>query len=73
MTDNRWDIVIRGARIFDGTGAAPFAGDLAVRGDRIAAVGEVEQALAATSKSMRAASRSRPALSTSIATTTSRC
>jgi N-acyl-D-amino-acid deacylase len=44
MTDNRWDLVIRGARIFDGTGAAPFVGDLAVRGDRIAAVGKVEGA-----------------------------
>ncbi|MGA8567585.1 MAG: amidohydrolase family protein, partial [Candidatus Binataceae bacterium] len=42
MTDNRWDIVIRGAHIFDGTGAAPFLGSLAVRGDRIAAIGAVE-------------------------------
>jgi len=42
MSDNRWDVVIRGAHIFDGTGAAPFAGNLAVRGDRIAALGEVE-------------------------------
>lgn len=46
MTDKRWDLVIRGARIFDGTGAAPFAGNLAVRGDRIAAVGEVDGAAA---------------------------
>jgi N-acyl-D-amino-acid deacylase len=42
MTDNRWDIIIRGARIFDGTGVAPVVGSLAVRGDRIAAIGEVE-------------------------------
>jgi N-acyl-D-aspartate/D-glutamate deacylase len=42
MSGERWDVVIRGARIFDGTGAAPVIGDLAVRGDRIAAVGEVE-------------------------------
>src|SRR5271170_1013197 len=46
MTDNRWDLVIRGARIFDGTGAAPFVGDLAVRGDRIVAVGQVDSATA---------------------------
>jgi N-acyl-D-aspartate/D-glutamate deacylase len=46
MSENRWDIVVRGARIFDGTGAASFAGSLAVRGDRIAAIGEVEGAAA---------------------------
>jgi N-acyl-D-amino-acid deacylase len=46
MIDNRWDLVIRGARIFEGTGATPFVGDLAVRGDRIAAVGQVESAAA---------------------------
>ena len=46
MSENRWDIVVHGARIFDGTGAASFAGSLAVRGDRIAAIGEVEGASA---------------------------
>jgi N-acyl-D-amino-acid deacylase len=46
MSENRWDIVVHGARIFDGTGAASFAGSLAVRGDRIAAIGEVEGAAA---------------------------
>jgi N-acyl-D-aspartate/D-glutamate deacylase len=33
------DIVIRGGTIVDGTGAAPFAGDLAIQGDRIVQVG----------------------------------
>jgi imidazolonepropionase-like amidohydrolase len=33
------DILIRGARIFDGTGAPATSGDVLVRGDRIAAVG----------------------------------
>ena len=33
------DIVIRGGTIVDGTGAAPFAGDLAIDGDRIVQVG----------------------------------
>jgi N-acyl-D-amino-acid deacylase len=42
MSSDRYDIVIRGARIFDGTGAPSFVGSLAVRGDRIAALGEVE-------------------------------
>ena len=35
------DIVIRGGEIVDGTGAAPRLGDVAIDGDRIAAVGEV--------------------------------
>jgi N-acyl-D-aspartate/D-glutamate deacylase len=33
------DIVIRGGRIIDGTGKAAFSGDIAISGDRIAAVG----------------------------------
>jgi N-acyl-D-aspartate/D-glutamate deacylase len=33
------DIVIRGGRIIDGTGKAAFSGDIAIDGDRIAAVG----------------------------------
>lgn len=34
-----FDLVIRHARLIDGTGAPAVAGDIAVRGDRIAAVG----------------------------------
>ena len=34
-----YDLLIRGARIVDGGGGPRFAGDLAVRGDRIAAIG----------------------------------
>lgn len=37
-----YDLVIRGGTIVDGTGTAPFAGDVAISGDRIAAVGKVE-------------------------------
>jgi len=33
------DIVIRGGTIVDGTGKAPYSGDVAISGDRIAAVG----------------------------------
>jgi N-acyl-D-aspartate/D-glutamate deacylase len=33
------DIVIRGGRIIDGAGKAAFSGDIAIEGDRIAAVG----------------------------------
>jgi N-acyl-D-amino-acid deacylase len=35
-----FDILLRGGWIYDGGGGAPFRGDLGIRGDRIAAVGE---------------------------------
>ncbi len=34
----RYDVVIRGGTIYDGSGGAPYVGDVAVSGDRIAAV-----------------------------------
>jgi N-acyl-D-aspartate/D-glutamate deacylase len=37
-----YDLIIRGGTIVDGTGAAGFAGDVAIRGGVIAAVGRVE-------------------------------
>jgi N-acyl-D-amino-acid deacylase len=33
-----YDTILRGGTIYDGSGAAPFAGDVAIRGDRIVAV-----------------------------------
>jgi len=33
-----YDVVIRGGMIYDGSGGAPYAADLAVKGDRIAAI-----------------------------------
>ncbi|QYE36333.1 D-aminoacylase [Polymorphobacter sp. PAMC 29334] len=33
-----YDVVIRGGQIFDGSGGAPFVGDVAVTGDRIAEI-----------------------------------
>jgi N-acyl-D-amino-acid deacylase len=36
-----YDVVIRGGTIYDGSGGAPFAGDVAVKGDRVAAIGKV--------------------------------
>jgi len=33
-----YDVVIRGGTIYDGSGGAPFAADLAVKGDRIVAI-----------------------------------
>ncbi|MFN3817638.1 N-acyl-D-amino-acid deacylase family protein [Blastomonas sp.] len=40
----RYDVVIRGGTLYDGTGAAPITGDVAISGDRIVAVGTVEGA-----------------------------
>ena len=37
------DLVIRGAKIVDGSGGAPFVGDVAVKDGLIAAVGEVSE------------------------------
>jgi N-acyl-D-amino-acid deacylase len=40
-TTMRYDTVIRNATIYDGSGAPPIRGDVAIQGDRIAAVGIV--------------------------------
>ncbi len=37
------DVVIRGGTVYDGSGGPPFAGDVAIDGDRIAAVGSVPE------------------------------
>ncbi len=39
-----YDIVIRGGTVYDGSGAAPYVADVAVRGDSIAAIGDLRQA-----------------------------
>src|ERR1044071_2291582 len=36
-----YDLVLRGGTIFDGSGGKPYVGDVAVTGQRIAAVGEI--------------------------------
>src|SRR5690606_5895124 len=41
-----YDIVLRGARVLDGTGNPWFAADVAVTGDRIAAIGNLADARA---------------------------
>jgi N-acyl-D-amino-acid deacylase len=41
-----FDFIVRGARIVDGTGAPWFVGDVAISGDRIAAIGDLHQASA---------------------------
>lgn len=42
MDQNDYDLVVRGGDIVDGAGAAPYRGDVAVRGGRIAAIGQVD-------------------------------
>lgn len=37
----RYDVIVRGGIIYDGTGGAARTGDVAIRGDRIVAVGKV--------------------------------
>ena len=41
-----YDIVIRNGTIYDGGGAPPFRGDIALRDDRIAAIGPLPEAQA---------------------------
>ena len=38
-----YDLVIRGGELYDGSGRPPYIADVAVRGDRIAAIGSVTQ------------------------------
>src|SRR5260370_19998115 len=41
---DRFDIVIKNGHIIDGTGNPWFAGDVGIRGDRIAAIGDLKDA-----------------------------
>lgn len=43
-----YDVIIRGGTIYDGSGGAPFVGDVGVNDDTIAAVGDLAGATAAT-------------------------
>ncbi|NCW45791.1 MAG: D-aminoacylase, partial [Gemmatimonadaceae bacterium] len=40
----RYDVILRGGTVIDGTGAAPRRADVAIRGDRIVLVGDVRSA-----------------------------
>ncbi len=44
----KFDFIIRNARIVDGTGAPWYRGDVAIEGDRIAAIGDLSEASAKT-------------------------
>src|SRR5438309_5442862 len=43
-----FDLLIRNGRIYNGSGSAPFNGDLGIKGDTIAAVGPLKEARATT-------------------------
>jgi N-acyl-D-amino-acid deacylase len=42
----RYDLIIRNGIIYDGSGSDPFAGDIAVAGDRVVRLGDIGQAVA---------------------------
>src|SRR5262252_5935407 len=44
----KYDFIVSGARIVDGTGAPWFIGDIAISGDRIAAIGDLHNMPAKT-------------------------
>jgi N-acyl-D-amino-acid deacylase len=45
---SRYDVIIRGGTVYDGRGGAPRVADVAITGDRIAAIGALADATAAT-------------------------
>jgi N-acyl-D-amino-acid deacylase len=42
--ENLYDVILRGGTIYDGSGGKPYVGDVALRGDRIAKVGNLGDA-----------------------------
>ncbi|HSE32366.1 MAG TPA: D-aminoacylase [Pyrinomonadaceae bacterium] len=44
----QFDVIIRGGTVYDGTGRSPVNADVGIRGDRIAAVGNLSRATAPT-------------------------
>ena len=48
MTNQTFDLIIRGGTIYDGSGGEPFVGDVAVEGDRVAVIGSSAGAQAGT-------------------------
>jgi N-acyl-D-amino-acid deacylase len=42
--DTQYDIILKNGMIYDGSGKEPYKGDLAINGDKIVAVGKIENA-----------------------------
>ena len=47
-SEDDYDVIVRGGTVYDGTGAKPRQADVAIRGDRIAGVGDFKSAKANT-------------------------
>jgi N-acyl-D-amino-acid deacylase len=45
-SDSLYDVIIRNGLIYDGSGGTPFSGDVAIRGDKIVAIGHLADAKA---------------------------
>jgi len=43
-TPQKYDLVLRGGTVYDGSGGRPFVGDVAIQGDTIVAVGDLHDA-----------------------------
>lgn len=54
---DEFDILIQGGRIIDGTGSAPFPGDVLVKGDEIVYIGEVDTSRIKVKSTIPAANR----------------
>jgi len=48
VSQQQFDAIIRGGTVYDGTGRAPVKADVGIKGDRIAAVGNLSRATAPT-------------------------
>ena len=46
VSQQQFDVIIRGGMVYDGTGRAPVKADVGIRGDRIAAVGNLSRGTA---------------------------
>jgi N-acyl-D-amino-acid deacylase len=44
----RFDAIIRGGTVYDGTGRPPLKADVGIKADRIAAIGDLSRAAATT-------------------------
>ena len=49
MSTPEFDLVIKGARVVDGTGLPAYVADVGVKGDRIAKIGRIDPRLRARS------------------------
>jgi imidazolonepropionase-like amidohydrolase len=48
VSQQQFDVIIRGGTVYDGTGRAPVNADVGISGDRIAALGNLSHATAPT-------------------------